>query len=421
MSKSQKNGHDDGYNTDANEESEPSQNAPVDEPDFGILFDVDGVLARGSNPLDPAVQAMGLLSDDSGHLRVPVAFVTNATNRSQDKAGQIQKWFGIQVTPDMVIHAPTPARLLTKYHDKHVLIIGQEHRIEIAEDLGFSNICTIEDIQRAYPLLDMVDHENRQRVAKDPGQDDHGFPTVEAILMIGEPAQWESCLQLLVDLLLTEGKPTKSPKSRSAIKQLPIIACNMDLVYMAEACMPRFGHGAFLVCLEALFKKLTGKDLEYTALVGKPCEITYRYAEHTISQVAKQLGFTRPLTKLYFIGDNPNVDIAGANLYDRYLKKVWYHKENANESSLHPMSELPSSRTIPDCSHLSEQNVREVNSVLVGTGVYDPTHKRKSDDDIYHGHRDIANEPDLYKPTKFVDDVYHAIKHILEQEKFLRS
>lgn len=67
------------------------------QPDFGILFDVDGVLARGSNALDPAVQAMRLLADDNGHLRIPIAFVTNATNRSQDKAAQIQKWFGLQV------------------------------------------------------------------------------------------------------------------------------------------------------------------------------------------------------------------------------------------------------------------------------------------------------------------------------------
>lgn len=75
-----------------------------------------------------------------------------------------------------------------------------------------------------------------------------------AILMIGEPTKWESCLQLLIDLLVTEGKPTSAPSSFKTVKQLPIIACNMDLVFMAEACMPRFGHGAFLVCLEALYK-----------------------------------------------------------------------------------------------------------------------------------------------------------------------
>ena len=45
---------------------------------------------------------------------------------------------------------------------------------------------------------------------------------------------------------------------------------------MAKAPIPRFGNGAFLLCLEALFEKTTGKKLEYTALVGKPSVVTYQ-------------------------------------------------------------------------------------------------------------------------------------------------
>ena len=82
------------------------------------------------------------------------------------------------------------------------------------------------------------------------------LPFFSAVLLIGEPTKWESHLQLLVDLLLTEGVPKSghAPKSVKEVKQLPVIACNMDLVFMHQACMPRFGHGAFLVCLEALYK-----------------------------------------------------------------------------------------------------------------------------------------------------------------------
>ena len=73
------------------------------QPSFGILFDVDGVLARGSNPLDPAVQAVQMLKDTSGNLRVPVAFVTNACNRSHDKAKQIANWFNLPVSTQSLI------------------------------------------------------------------------------------------------------------------------------------------------------------------------------------------------------------------------------------------------------------------------------------------------------------------------------
>ncbi|KAK3103432.1 hypothetical protein FSP39_019163 [Pinctada imbricata] len=418
------------YNSDSSDQSSNSSddvwedssysddNAQNDQPSFGILFDVDGVLARGSNPLDPAVQAVQLLKDSSGNLRVPVAFVTNACNRSQDKAKQISQWFNIPVHPDMVIHAPTPARLLTEYHNKHVLVIGQEYRKDIAEDIGFTNTCTIEDIQKAYPYLDMVDHDNRLKVASGTYTDDHSFPRVEAILMIGEPKLWESNLQLLIDLLLTEGKPTYAPRNVQRVRQLPIIACNMDLVFMHKACMPRFGHGSFLLCLEALYKKITGRDLDYTALIGKPCEITYRYAEHTVAAVAKRIGITRPIKKLYFIGDNPSVDIVGANLYHRFLRRQsTAEPDNGNQLSTSP---LPRSRSIPCDAKLYEQTVEAMESLLVGTGVYKHEEETNAneDDDVYHGHRDIENEPELAKPSKFVPDVFHGIQHIFERENY---
>ncbi len=41
---------------------------------------------------------------------------------------------------------------------------------------------------------------------------------------------------------------------------LPIIACNKDLTFKGAASLPRFGHGAFLECLESLYmvKSLAG-------------------------------------------------------------------------------------------------------------------------------------------------------------------
>ena len=62
------------------------------------MFDIDGVLARGTNPLQAAIDAFKILTDEEGQLRVPVAFVTNACNRSADKAAQIQGWLGIEVS-----------------------------------------------------------------------------------------------------------------------------------------------------------------------------------------------------------------------------------------------------------------------------------------------------------------------------------
>lgn len=78
------------------------------------------------------------------------------------------------------------------------------------------------------------------------------FRPVELILLLGEPVNWERALQLLIDVLMTNGDPRQKFKY---IRQphLPIIACNKDLTFKGAAALPRFGHGAFLECLEALY------------------------------------------------------------------------------------------------------------------------------------------------------------------------
>lgn len=79
------------------------------------------------------------------------------------------------------------------------------------------------------------------------------FKPIEAILMLGEPTNWECQLQLLIDVLMLNGDPRSKLQSLPKV-HLPIIACNKDVTFKASAQLPRFGHGAFLECLEALYK-----------------------------------------------------------------------------------------------------------------------------------------------------------------------
>jgi len=66
-------------------------------PKFGICFDIDGVLARGTEVLDAALKAFKKLVNSENQVQVPVVFVTNALNRNIDKAMQISNWLGINV------------------------------------------------------------------------------------------------------------------------------------------------------------------------------------------------------------------------------------------------------------------------------------------------------------------------------------
>ena len=202
------------------------------------------------------------------------------------------------------------------YHRKHVLVIGQGPVDFIARNLGFSKVTTMTQLRHAFPTLDSVDHKRRRAA---PCAFEKYFPRIEAIVLFGEPIRWETSLQLIVDVLVTNGSPCFNPESIPQ-KQLPILACNMDLQWMAEAPMPRFGHGAFLLCLEELFKKVTGCNLDYKGLIGKPSEITYRHGEHVLQEQAIKMGMKGRVKNIYCIGDNICTDIFGANLYNRYLQ-----------------------------------------------------------------------------------------------------
>jgi len=395
-------------------------------PNFGICFDVDGVLARGTLAIPAAQKAMQKITNENGEFKVPTVFVTNALNRNVDKANQISNWFNTPISPEQMIQAQGPLETFTKYHDKHCLLVGQGKIFDIATELGFKNTCTVEDVADAYPLLDMVDHDNRKRVARD-GYTEKEFPRIEAVILMGEPKRWESSLQLLVDILKTGGRPDKAPEAMPE-NHLPVIACNMDLQFMDRACMPRYGHGAFLLCLESLYKKCTGKDLKYTALIGKPSEITFRYAEHQLTKEARRLGIEEPLKTMYLIGDTPEVDIVGANLYQRYINRLSTRLQNnviddddkTGKSVELVDPELPESRNVPTGAKFVKQTVETCDGLLVCTGCYNPEIRAEveGDEKNYQGHRDFPRITELYKPAKILNDVDGCIDYIFEKQEY---
>lgn len=63
--------------------------------------------------------------------------------------------------------APSPFLSFSHWHEHKVLVIGQGDMKTIAKDLGFTDVYTIDQITKAYPLLDMVDHSNRKTIVSD--------------------------------------------------------------------------------------------------------------------------------------------------------------------------------------------------------------------------------------------------------------
>ena len=60
-----------------------------------------------------------------------------------------------------------------------------------------------------------------------------------AILLLGEPVRWETNLQLIIDMLVTNGSPFSSLLSAPS-QHIPIIVTSTDLVYVSEVSLPRY-------------------------------------------------------------------------------------------------------------------------------------------------------------------------------------
>ncbi|KAM9431362.1 haloacid dehalogenase-like hydrolase domain-containing 5 isoform 1-T1 [Salvelinus alpinus] len=399
------------------------------QPRFGLLFDIDGVLVRGKMPIPAAKKAFQKLVDSQGQFVVPVVFVTNAGNcMRQTKADQLSHILGVPITMDQVMMSHSPLRMFKKYYDKCVLVSGQGPVLDIAKNLGFQNVVSIDMLRESFPLLDMVDHNRRPKVPSSPIAN---LPTVEAVILFGEPIRWETNLQLIIDILLTNGNLSGAHQSQK-LPQLPLLACNMDLMWMAEAQSPRFGHGTFLVCLENIYKKITGKEVKYKALMGKPSELTYHFAEYLIRGQAVERNWTQPITTLYAIGDNLMTDIYGANLYNRYLEERTRRKNSKAVAKM--ATATGSNAALPQVndhvenaweSELAPPSATSCKSILVCTGVYNPHTEVPTDtnqcikETVFHGHRDFRFDPALVEPGHIVQDVADAVELIFEQEKFV--
>ncbi|CAL8262862.1 unnamed protein product [Merluccius merluccius] len=402
---------------------------------FGLLFDIDGVLVRGTTPIPAAKQIFRDLVDPAGRYKVPVVFVTNAGNcLRQTKAEQLSHLLEVEVSPDQVMLSHSPLRMFTQFHDLCVLVSGQGPIKEVAQILGFQNVITVDMLREACPLLDVVDHNRRPKGPKVP--EDKSLPQIDAVILFGEPIRWETNIQLIIDVLLTNGKPG-NVQGTLRYPHIPVLACNMDLLWMAEAKNPRFGHGMFLVCLESVYKKITGYDLKYEALIGKPSVVTYNYAELLVRQQAESLGWTEPVETLYAIGDNPMADIYGANLYNRYLQACQRARLQAKGPG--GGGQLKGAATVDDPPAMTSTELGGVSgmygieerlpercsSILVCTGVYsrdqqdlpqDPACALKEQQRIFHGHRDFRFDPSLTQPSFVVQDVREAVELVFQQE-----
>eukprot|EP00298_Acanthocystis_sp_HF-20_P008365 c17637_g1_i1.p1 GENE.c17637_g1_i1~~c17637_g1_i1.p1 ORF type:complete len:356 (-),score=138.97 c17637_g1_i1:23-1066(-) len=284
---------------------------------FGFVFDIDGVLLRRRTALPKAKETLHWLHRN----KRPFIFLTNGGGKLEsERANELSELFSLPITGHQVILAHTPMKeLVEKYHDKPIILIGEGGVSRVAEDYGFKKAMEIGDYWRSWPelladpkIVNMLPPSSKGKQLFDPKEE-----RVQAIFSLSDSMFWKQDIQVLFDLLVTNGRPADKKFSE---QQIPFYCSNGDFVYPDVFHHPRFAQGAFLECLNALYHRSTGKHINFT-FYGKPTKLSFEFAQKRLQEQLPHSAF-KNISTIYMVGDNPQVDVKGANNIGHPWKSV---------------------------------------------------------------------------------------------------
>jgi ribonucleotide monophosphatase NagD (HAD superfamily) len=244
--------------------------------------------------------------------------------------------------------------LAERYCTQHVLVTGGVGNAcrEVAETYGFQPVITSTDIITQYPKywpFNQIGKEYYEPFARplpapinsaDPGNS----LKISAIFVFNSSRTWGMDAQLCLDLLISDRGilGTESPMNgRSGIPnngwqnggQPAIHFANPDFVWATNwEHGPRFGQGAWITALEAIFAEHTNyAGILQSHKVGKPHATNFHCGEDVLIRkrnvMCQELGVTAEeagnLSHVFMIGDNPKSDVEGANNFKSYNNVVW--------------------------------------------------------------------------------------------------
>lgn len=207
-----------------------------------------------------------------------------------------------------------------------VLVVGGEGEKcrQVAEGYGFKDVVTpgdiIKDNKHTTPFRKLTQEEKDLSRARNFGEEE-----IQAIFVFADSRDWAGDQQIILDLLMSV-KGRLGTRSETFDEGPPIFFSHNDIVWSASHQLTRLGMGALRASLEAMFKAITGKELQSTAF-GKPQIGTFQFATRLLQQWRKDThGIDSPPATVYFVGDTPESDIRGTNEYNDspLSENTWY-------------------------------------------------------------------------------------------------
>ncbi|KAL4278949.1 hypothetical protein GQ457_03G027510 [Hibiscus cannabinus] len=292
---------------------------------FGIAFDIDGVILRGRVPIGGSPQALRRLYGDSGELSVPYLFLTNGGGVPETKrAKELSELLGVNIMASQVVQGHSPFRnLLKKFENELIIATGKGDPALVMSEYGFKKVLSLEEFASYFENIDPVSQYKKwtsmplsNKKAPSLPRYDVSSERVMAAFVVSDPVDWGRDIQVLCDVLRSGGLLGDANNY-----QPPLYFAADDLEYQAAFPYKRLGMGAFRIALESVFNRTSAKSLEYVTY-GKPNPFVFKNAEIILSQLRSSscqnpsenngVPGSQPFKTLYMIGDNPSVDVKGA-------------------------------------------------------------------------------------------------------------
>ncbi|XP_065869737.1 mitochondrial hydrolase YKR070W-like isoform X2 [Euphorbia lathyris] len=286
---------------------------------FGIAFDIDGVILRGRVPVGGSPQALKRLYGENG----------GGIPESQ-RALELTDLLGVKILPSQVLQGHSPFKnLLKRYENQLIVATGKGEPAYVMSEYGFKKVLSVDEYASLFENIDPVaqykkwttkqvsNRTNRTLTENMKPRYNVASEAVKAVFVVSDPVDWGRDIQVLCDILRSGGLPGQENGH-----QPPLYFAADDLEYQAAFPSKRLGMGAFRMALESIFNRIHHDALKYTTF-GKPNPPVFQNAEAVLNQLQlfcqteanlKECGNpgSFPLNTLYMIGDNPSVDVKGA-------------------------------------------------------------------------------------------------------------
>lgn len=291
-----------------------------------MVFDIDGVLIRGSSGIPGAKKALERLCEAS----VPFALLTNSASSSpaQKAAAVSAALDGFPIDPKSVVTALCPLPSMLPDPDSPVLVIGRHGVVERTRvSSGLKHLVSLRDYITAHPEVSELPETSGTSETTENGVELASTRGIGAIIVAGDPCptSWLAALQVTVDIArapngsLHDTIGPGKPLERSH-RPLPVLTTAADLVWADRHPTPRFGGGAFIVAMQALIDAHSAPNCAHEGLldvktIGKPSQAAFKWVENLIRSGDGMGWDGKEVNPTHFtmVGDNPRVDIAGAS------------------------------------------------------------------------------------------------------------